>query len=191
MAQSNPFPGGSSIPQSKYPQTSTRSAPASDFSVRGPGCGVVRAVSMSICALHLNGPVYRFPPGAPSPLSQVGSPGVYSRAGSSLYADSPSPMPSGHARWPAQPHSAGRQSMDAVSPGGGFSTWQPASATRDGGATWPPPAAPMYVDGALQEPTSPRVAAPSGDADEAETPSPRSPGDATRWLLQLSAGRGS
>lgn len=135
-----------------------------------------------------------FGPGAPSPLSQVGSPGVYSRGGSSLYADSPSPMPSGHARWPPQPFSAGRQSTnDAASPVGGFTTWQPASATRDGSATWPPAAAPMYADAVQEseEPASPRIAAAGGEADEAETPSPRSPGDATRWLLQLSAGRGA
>lgn len=105
--------------------------------------------------------------GAPSPLSQLGSPG-----GSSYYADSPSPMPNGHARWPPQPHTA----------------------ARDGGATWPPT---LQGCGASEgsgtyesydEPTSPRPA--SVHVEDAETPSPRSPGDATRWLLQLSAGRG-
>ena len=74
--------------------------------------------------------------GAPSPLSQLGSPG-----GSSCHADSPSPMPNGHARWPPHAHRRsaavrpGRQLFMGASEGSGTRelrrAHQPAASERE------------------------------------------------------------
>ena len=138
----------------------------------------------------------------PSPMS-VGSPGARSLADSSQAADSPSSCLNGQPRWPIQrqPPSRGPSSASKLNH---QTQWAPTSATyREGHNTWPPApdvedddygdydddgaAHDAYEDG--EEPRSP--VREDANGDDADTPSPRSPGDATRWLLQLSAGRGA
>ena len=71
-----------------------------------------------------------------------------------------------------------------------------AESPLDGHEQWPHPvghqAWPTQTTREYDEPCSPRIVQTleRDDGADAETPSPRDPGDATRWLLQLSAGRG-